>query len=369
MVNSFLRTVWAITKKDLKIWQRNRASAMATILPPLAFLLVQALGAAAVGRSPVALVVQDRGVEGAKIAAAIRSADVFRLHEVEAPQAAALLRDLQVVAIITVPPDFTTRVATHVQAPVTVQVNNLNLDFTNDIRRAVPTAITEFYQAQGAASPIQVTIQEHDLRQRDVEFFQFSVLPTLVLLLTISGVLTTGLAAAREWETRTIKELLLAPVPAGAVIAGKVLAGFVVSFALGLLVLALGAALNWIRPVGIYWGTAVFVIALVALFSAGLGVALGALLQRIQPVIGVSITTSLYLYFLAGGTAVLAFEPEWLQHIAAFVPLTYGDHALQMAVFYSSADQLGRDTAVLALSALVTIGAGIIAMRRGIARA
>ncbi len=367
MASSFLRTVWAIAKKDLKIWQRNRASAMATILPPLAFLLVQALGAAATGRSPVALVVQDRGAEGPKIAMALRAADVFRLHEVGVGEAAALLRDLQVVAIITIPADFTTRVAAHVQAPITVQVNNLNLDFTNDIRRAVPTAITEFYQAQGAASPIQISIQEHDLRQRDVELFQFSVLPTLVLLLTISGVLTTGLAAAREWETRTIKELLLAPVPAAAVIAGKVLAGFTVSFGLGLLVLGLGAALDWIRPVGIYWGTAIFVIALVALFSAGLGVALGALVQRIQPVIGISITASLYLYFLAGGVGVLAFEPEWLQRIAAFVPLTYGDHALQMAVFYSSTDQLARDVTILALSALVTIGAGIVAMRRGIA--
>ena len=369
MLSSLFRTIWAITKKDLTIWRRNRAAAVATILPPLAFILVEALGSAAVGRSPVALVVQDRGSAGAQMATALRDADVFRLREVAAPEATALYRDLQVVAIITIPPDFSTRVAAHAQAPITVQVNNLNLDFTNDIRRAVPTAITSFYQAQGAASPIQVTIQEHDLRRRDVEFFQFSVLPTLVLLLTISGVLTTGLAAAREWETRTIKELLLAPVPGGAVIAGKVLAGFAVSFTLGVLVLGLGAALDWTRPVGVYWGTAVGIIALVALFSAGLGVALGALLQRIQPVIAISVNASLYLYFLAGGTAVLAFEPEWLQRIAAFVPLTYGDHALQMAVFYSSADQLGRDVAVLALSALVTLGAGIGAMRRGIARA
>jgi hypothetical protein len=39
-----------------------------------------------------------------------------------------------------------------------------------------------------------------------------------------------------------------------------------------------------------------------------------------------------------------------------------------MAVFYSSADQLGRDVAVLAASALVAIGLGVFAMRRGIAR-
>ncbi|HEX6482616.1 MAG TPA: hypothetical protein VF043_27545, partial [Ktedonobacteraceae bacterium] len=63
-----------------------------------------------------------------------------------------------------------------------------------------------------------------------------------------------------------------------------------------------------------------------------------------------------------------AFEPNWLQNIAAFVPLTYGNHALQMAVFYSSADQLGRDAAILSFSALAALTLGILAMRKGITR-
>ena len=49
-----------------------------------------------------------------------------------------------------------------------------------------------------------------------------------------------------------------------------------------------------------------------------------------------------------------------------FDPLTYGTHALQMAIFYSSADLLGRDVAVLALSTLATICLGILAMRRSL---
>ena len=72
------------------------------------------------------------------------------------------------------------------------------------------------------------------------------------------------------------------------------------------------------------------------------------------------------MFFLAGGISVLAFEPIWLQNIAAFVPLTYGTHALQMAIFYSSSDQLGRDVAVLVGSAFVTLSLGVFAMRRGI---
>ncbi len=83
--------------------------------------------------------------------------------------------------------------------------------------------------------------------------------------------------------------------------------------------------------------------------------------------IGVSINLSLYLFFLSGGVGVLAFEPAWLQNLAAYIPLTYGTHALQMAVFYSSSDLLLRDAAVLVGSAAVTLLLGSLAVRRQIA--
>jgi hypothetical protein len=45
-----------------------------------------------------------------------------------------------VIVVITIPADFTECVERHDPASILVRVNNLNLDFTNDIRRAVPDA-------------------------------------------------------------------------------------------------------------------------------------------------------------------------------------------------------------------------------------
>src|SRR5258708_5194836 len=298
----------------------------------------------------------------------IQNADVFRITDATPAQGQALLNHIDVVAIITIPADFTQRVDAHLSAPIDVTVNNLNLDFTNDIRRSVPDAITQYYQAQGRASPIVVSMHETDLRRRDVELFQYDVLPTILLLLTVSGLINGGLSTAREWERNTVKELLLSPTARGAIIAGKVLAGFAITFVLGTLVLVLGDALGWTQPEGIYWNNALLIIALVSLFSSGLGVAIGAALRRIQVVIAVAINVALYLFFLAGGIGVLAFEPGWLQNIAAFVPLTYGRHALEQAIFYRASDQLGQDIAVLGVFALATLGLGTLSMRRGIAR-
>jgi ABC-2 type transport system permease protein len=363
-----LRSAWIIFRKDLAVWLRQPVNIAVTILPPLGFLLVSALGAAAFGRSPVALVTLDSGAKGQQMAQIMHNADVFRLTDAPLAQAQVLLNNLDVVAIITIPADFTQRVDAHLSAPIDVTVNNLNLDFTNDIRRSVPDAITQFYQAQGSASPILVTMHETNLRSRDVQLFQYDVLPTILLLLTISGLINGGLSTAREWERNTVKELLLSPTARGAIIAGKVLAGFVITFVLGTLVLVLGDLLGWTQPEGFYWANALLIIALISLFSASLGVAIGAALRRIQVVIAISINAALYLFFLAGGLGVLAFQPGWLQTIAAFVPLTYGRHALEQAIFYSASDQFALDITVLAAFSLAALVLGTLSMRRGIAR-
>ena len=358
MVRTFVHAVWTICKKDLRVWLRQPSNVAITVLPALALLFVDALSAGAVGRSPVALVTLDHGAHGQQMAQVIHQADLFRVSDATPAQAQVLYNNLDVVAILTIPANFTHAVDTHAPIHIEVQINNLNTDFTNDIRRAVPDAITQFYQQQGGESPIKVTLSEQNLRRLDIQLFQYSAMPLLVLLLVVSGLVSSSLAAAGEWETRTIKELLLSPASSGAIIIGKVLTGFVTTMALGVLVLGVESLLGWVQPVGVYWLLVLLILALVALFSAGLGVALGALLQRMQPVSSAAIVLALYLFFLTGGTAVLAFDPGWLQTIATFVPLYYSRHALEMAIFYQSSNQLGRDSAVLAGSALLAVGLG-----------
>src|SRR5260370_8497937 len=106
----------------------------------------------------------------------------------------------------------------------------------------------------------------------------------LVLLVVLSGLVSSSLSAAGEWETLTIKELLLSPASSGAIITGKVLTGFVTTMALGVLVLGAGSLLGWVQPKGVYWLSVLLILALVALFSAGLVFALRPLLPRISPV-------------------------------------------------------------------------------------
>ncbi len=364
MLCDFFRAVWIILKKDLRLWIREPINLTATFVPALGFLLIAALGSVTVGRSPIALVTLDHDARGRQMQQIFQDSDIFRVTNATPQQAEGLLKNVQVIAVITIPADFTQRVNAHEQTPIDVRINNLNLDFTGDIRRSVPDAITEFYQAQGNANVMKITVHEQDLRQQDIQLFQYTLVPITILILMMSGVVNSGLSTAREWELLTVKELLFAPVARSSIILGKVLAGFFTTLVLGVFLLLFGSLLGWLHIEGTYWLNALVIIALMALMGAGIGVAMGAVMQRLQPVIAMSLQVVLYLFFLSGGIGVLAFAQDWLQNLAAFVPLSYGRHALEMAVFYNSADQFGRDVAVLAGSSLVALTLGVFAMRQ-----
>ena len=90
----------------------------------------------------------------------------------------------------------------------------------------------------------------------------------------------------------------------------------------------------------------------------------GAAARRFQRVAALTIPLSFYLFFLSGGISVIAFLPEWVQTLAQFVPTYYGMHALQMAVFYNSTEDLGRDLAVLIATTVVMLALAVASLRR-----
>jgi ABC-2 type transport system permease protein len=361
-----LRATWAIVRKDVGVWARRPSTIAGTVLPALTFMLVIFVGAQAVGRNPVALVVLDDGPQAQRLAAVLEGSDAFDVTRTTPDQAGRLLRDLDVAAVITIPAGFDQAYVAHQPDPVSIEIDNLNLDFTNDLRRSLPMAITRFYGDQ-PGSPLRVQVEETDLRAHDVSLIQFNLVPNLALLLTVAGVVNCGLATAREFEDLTVKELLLAPIGRATLIAGKLLAGWLTTLMVGGVVLAAGAVTGMLRPAAWYWLPALGVMALFGLAAAGLGAALGARLRRFQAVVPIGITLAIYLFFLSGGITVAAFLPDWVQVLARLTPTYYAVHALQMAIFYQSTEDLPRDVAVMAATALAGLAAGVLSLRRSVA--
>jgi ABC-type transport system involved in multi-copper enzyme maturation permease subunit len=358
--------IWAIARKDIGVWMRQPTAIAATVLPAIVLVGVLYIGAAAVGRNPVALVVQDDGPHAQQLAAMLERSDAFVVTPATADEAARDLQTLRVAAVITIPPEFDAAFTAHQPDPVDIRINNLNLDFTNDLRRSLPAAITSFYASQ-PDDPIDIHVQETDLRLQDIELLQFELIPDLVLLLTIAGAINAGLATAREWEDQTIKELLLAPISRGSLILGKLLAGWLTTLLVAAIIMSIGAGTGYLRPSAAGWLPTLVTVALLALASAGLGVAIGAAARRVQRVASLTIPLAFYLFFLSGGISVVAFLPDWVQTIAQFIPTYYGMHALQMVVFYDSTEDLGRDLLVLMVTAAAMLALGVASLRRRLA--
>jgi ABC-2 type transport system permease protein len=56
-----------------------------------------------------------------------------------------------------------------------------------------------------------------------------------------------------------------------------------------------------------------------------------------------------------------------VQTMAHVVPTYYGMHALQMAIFYNSTEDLARDLTILVVTAGAMLALGVFSLRRGIA--
>jgi ABC-type multidrug transport system permease subunit len=365
---AWLTAAWAICVNDLRVWLRHPWQVLGTLLVPVSYTLVAFLGSQATGANPVAVVNLDHGAAGAQIVQAIQAAQVFRLHQASPAAAQRMYAQLQVAAIVTIPADTTALLGHHQQVHVQVQVDNMDLDLADDIRRAVPDAIISWYQSRQRPWPVDVGLDEQHMRVQDVQLYEYSVLPVIALVITVSGILVAGMAAAGEFEQRTIKGLLLAPVPRGVIVAGKMAAGWVFTCLVAVMVLLAGAFAGWTRPSGWGWAEALGAIALGSLFAAGLGIAIGTWGRRRQPVSVGATIVAVELFALAGGLGVIFFEPQWLQDLARWDPLTYMLHSLQQAVFYGSVAGAGRDAAILAASAAAAGVAGTLAMRRGLNR-
>jgi ABC-2 type transport system permease protein len=304
---SLFYAILAIVRKDISVWFRQPTAIAATILPAIAFMVILYFGAQAVGRNTIAIVVQDNGPHAQEIVKILNDSDAFRVNMITSmsQKAEEALNQIKVAAVITIPPNFDTAFDNHNPDPVLIHINNLNLDFTNDLRRSLLATITEFYSektnegsSNNSINPININVNEADLRNHDVDILRFEIVPILVLLLTTAGIVNAGLATAREWEDLTIKELLLAPISRTSLIIAKMLSGWFTTLIVAATVIGLGYVTGYLKPEGLlYWMTMVAIVLLIALASTGLGVSIGSATRKFQRVTAIGIPLSLDLFF------------------------------------------------------------------------
>lgn len=362
-----LRAARAVALNDIRLALRDRLLLVAGTVIPINFLLLFILIALTGGRAPTAVVMNDQGPMARRFVSTMAGTDSFSLHEATAPQALQEIEQGSIVAIVTIPSSFDDDLRAGRPIELPVLVNNLNVDFTDDIRRAVPLSITSFY-SQAFPGRVVVHAQEIDLQPHDTDYVGYLSISTLVAAVLVAGLLQGGLSSAREYDAETIKELLSSPAARWALGLGKVLgtmASNVVAFLVLLAVIVL-LQITPQNPVELAGGAFLLLLA-----CASFGTLIGFLLRRRQAALPLSLLLALPVFFMSG----VFGPPNWLGSFASALadisPLSYAIAVFHYAFhgYRTSQPSLTTDTAVLAgFGALGVLAAGAAIRRLGVPR-
>ena len=362
-----LRVVWACAKKDFRAALTDRLFTIIGLFVPMNVLILMSLFVLAGSFAPTAVVMEDQGAYAQAFYQAMSQAHSFRLQKTSAAQAQQLINAGQIVAVVTIPSNFDTRLQNHQPVQVDVEINNLNTDFTNDIRRAIPLSITSFY-AKAFPNLVDVTMQESDFYPQDTDYIPYLTVSILVIALMLGGLLQSGTASAKEWENQTIKELLLSPASRWAIMVGKMLGAFLVGLGSTFIVLLVLIFAVGVRPV--HWLEVIGFTLLSLLIFDTLGTLLGTLIKQRQPLIALTMGTALPLFFLSGAFGPISFSTPVLQVIAKIFPVYYQIVVFQHAFHGFILNTYGQagNTLILAAYALGLIVLVTIALQRATVR-
>lgn len=351
-----IRATGAIVRHSLFQAKARPVPVVMGILVPVNFLILFALFAISGGHAPIAVYQQHPSAAGNAIVSALGHSDTYSVRQVPSLAAGArAMNDDSVVGTISVPPAIGGDLAGGRQATLGLTLNNLNHDFSDDVRRGLPLTYLRYYQ-QLPGHQLPVTVRQTDAYPSTVGFLAYIAVSILTVALVIGGLLQGGLASAREWEDGTMKELMLSPVPAWSVVAGKLIAGLIGGVASGAVILAILVPLG-VVPHG--WWALLGVGAVLLTVFTGIGLAVGSRLRSQRAVVPLSFALGLPLFFISGAFGPISWTTSASAFVARLFPVAYANAALQHATYGYWPIDTSAGTVWLVLLGWAAAGIGI----------
>ena len=308
---------------------RSKVFLFLTLLQAVSFLVVVTLFGLTGSMAPTALLNEDPGPLSAAFTNDLMNAHhSFRLVVMSRGQAESELAAGHLVAAITIPPNFSSAIERGETVPLSVEIDNVDADLTDDIQRALPSAIVSFGREQGFRG-IRVALDEVDIINHDTAYIPYLIVSALSLdAMVLAGILG-GIAVSREFEEGTLRIWRHSPAPAWALLAGKLTAVVIASMVAMLTTVVVVVAVYGIRPLHI-WEALAAILASVMIFSA-FGAWLGSVIRRTLPLVPLVFGLAIPLYIESGSLEPARFDGEaiwWAAHIS---PIYYAIGVLQWA--------------------------------------
>ena len=362
-----LRVVGAACRIELLQLKRSPLLVSLTIIQAVTFLFLVSLFGMTGAMAPTAVIDRDMGGRAQafiqNLNQAHHSFSVIRSMTDE--QAMDALKHGNLVAKITIPKNFTRSILRRQNSSIDVVVDNIDTDMTEDIQRALPSAITAFAKEQNLGY-INVEVEETDLIDHDTDFVTYLIASSLVLAAFIIACNLSATSVAREYESKTAVQLCLSPSHPLLAILGRLLGDCLFSLAAMTLPVAVAVINFGIRPVN--WLEMIACLLLCVFTFSCFGAALGAFLKRTLPVASVVFGLALPLFMVSGAYEPERFDGNLIWGIAHCSPIYFGVGIIEHAVhgLHVTPESVGMNFLILGVWCLGFLGMVFLSARRGI---
>ncbi len=280
---------------------------------------------------PAAVLAADRSPYSRSFISALQNSGYFELvREVQSEsEAESLLSHGEVQFIVTIPADFSRRIARGEPAQLLVEADATDPGATSNALAALSQLANNALArdlkgplGEGATAPAAIDLRVHR-RYNPEGITAYNIVPGLLgTILTMTLVLMTGLAMTRERERGTFENLLATPALPIEVMTGKVVPYIVIGLIQVSLIYLFG---RWLFDVPMLGNLGVLYVAMLLFIAANLtlGITFSTIARNQLQSMQMMIFYFMPSILLSGFMFPFRGMPDWAQWLGNLLPLTH----------------------------------------------
>jgi len=280
---------------------------------------------------PTAIVSYDDSPMARSLAAALQNTGYFRITQRSASEAQAesLIETGEVQFMLSIPPDFGTRVVRGEKPSLLIAVDATDPSASGNAIAALGQVAQQALRAdltgplqhlQPGAQPFELRIHR---RYNPEGLSRYNIVPGLIgTILTMTMVMLTSLAMTRERERGTMENLLATPVRPVEVMVGKILPYIVIGYTQLAVILIAAFALFEVPMIGSF----VLLMSMIGVFmlaNLAVGFTFSTLAKNQLQAMQMTFFFFLPSMLLSGFMFPFRGMPHWAQWLGEVLPLTH----------------------------------------------
>lgn len=350
--------LWPLTVANVKSFYRDRASLFWTFAFPVIFVIL--FGSLFSGRpqtTNIGWVDEDQTAASQQLRAAFARVPILALTDAATrDEAFNQMRDGPLDAVLVVPPGLSEVMVPGGPPPtqpfqLILYTDPSNQTSSTTIQQIVAQVVGSINVAVAGVPPA-LGVTNETLQTQSISQAAYLVPSILAMALMQLGIFAAiPLVSLRE--KGILKRLNATPLSRATFVSSNVLMRLGIAILQTLIILGIGALLFGVVIVGSPF-VAAFLVILGALTFLALGYLIASYARTEESANALTSVVQFPLLFLSGIFFPISFMPEWLQPVAALMPLTYlADGLRQVMVGGSAYAPLGIDILVLSVWLIV----------------